>query len=274
MSTQDVHALTTTPAQLLFSGNTIRVDGDMVCLTDMWRADGDTSKRPSDWARITSTIDLTKHVSSMVGTAHDGLFRVVRAGGNEAPATFAHWHLALAYGRYLSPAFEVWCNTVVRAHMEAPKPLALPSRTESLRMALEASERADRLEEEVRVLTPKAEALDLLEKAEGLVSVAHLAKALKTGELRLFEWLRDRKILMSETKDWNIPYQRHLDQKHFELANRKYKNTKTGEWVMYKVPLITGKGVAYISAKYVSELALGSGKGAANDLQLRAGGDE
>ncbi|MDO9713867.1 KilA-N domain-containing protein [Paracraurococcus lichenis] len=29
-------------------------------------------------------------------------------------ATWAHWQLALAYARYLSPEFHLWCNTVVR----------------------------------------------------------------------------------------------------------------------------------------------------------------
>ena len=29
--------------------------------------------------------------------------------------TWAHWQLALAYARYLSPASHLWCNTVVRA---------------------------------------------------------------------------------------------------------------------------------------------------------------
>ncbi|MBL6459545.1 KilA-N domain-containing protein, partial [Belnapia sp. T6] len=29
--------------------------------------------------------------------------------------TWAHWQLALSYARYLSPAFRLWCNAVVRA---------------------------------------------------------------------------------------------------------------------------------------------------------------
>src|SRR3712207_2355569 len=35
-----------------------------------------------------------------------------------AVGTWAHWQLALSYARYLSPAFHLWCNTVVRAAME------------------------------------------------------------------------------------------------------------------------------------------------------------
>lgn len=28
--------------------------------------------------------------------------------------TFAHWQIAMAYAKYLSPEFHVWCSTVVR----------------------------------------------------------------------------------------------------------------------------------------------------------------
>ena len=30
----------------------------------------------------------------------------------------AHWQIGIAYAKYLSPEFHVWCNTVVRDRME------------------------------------------------------------------------------------------------------------------------------------------------------------
>ena len=48
-------------------------------------------------------------------TEPDGL--VVTARGNGG-STWAHWQLALAYARYLSPAFHAWCNAVVRNAVE------------------------------------------------------------------------------------------------------------------------------------------------------------
>ena len=43
--------------------------------------------------------------------------------------TWAHWQLALSYARYLSPAFHLWCNTVVRAALawHGDRPAADPS---------------------------------------------------------------------------------------------------------------------------------------------------
>jgi hypothetical protein len=40
--------------------------------------------------------------------------------------TWAHWQIALAYAKYLSPEFHMWCNTVVRAHMEGRTHAATP----------------------------------------------------------------------------------------------------------------------------------------------------
>jgi hypothetical protein len=109
------HALTTTPTALQFGATPIRVDGDMVCLTDMWRGSGsESTKRPNDWRGQEATRILVEHLATTQGCSEP--FRAVRNGADLS--TFAHWHLAMAYAKYLSPAFHVWCNDVVKAHME------------------------------------------------------------------------------------------------------------------------------------------------------------
>lgn len=113
------------PSTLSFNGHTIRVEGEMTCLTDMWKANGsDPSQRPTEWARIQATVQFVEFLEeTMVGNTHHESFRVVRDGGNVA--TFAHWQIALAYAKYLSPAFHAWCNTVVRDHMSGTlKPIS------------------------------------------------------------------------------------------------------------------------------------------------------
>ena len=32
--------------------------------------------------------------------------------------TWAHWQIGLAYAKYLSPEFHMWCNEVIRDRME------------------------------------------------------------------------------------------------------------------------------------------------------------
>lgn len=114
------------PSTLSFNGHAIRVEGEMTCLTDMWRGDGSNQdKRPGDWLALDSTKEFLTHLRGILNTAQDGneCFRIVR-GGND-PGTWAHWHLSLSYARYLSPAFHLWCNTVVRDHMSGTlKPIS------------------------------------------------------------------------------------------------------------------------------------------------------
>lgn len=113
------------PSTLSFNGHAIRVEGEMTCLTDMWRADGaEDSKRPNDWRSHSTNKSFIEFIEeSVAASGGNESFRVVRDGGNVA--TFAHWQIALAYAKYLSPAFHSWCNTVVRDHMSGTlKPIS------------------------------------------------------------------------------------------------------------------------------------------------------
>lgn len=106
----------------------------MLNLTDMWRAaSGPAARRPADWLRLEETerfraytrwrlADIPtsqpefKVVHDHLKSAEpDGL--VLKTKG-QTGETWAHWQLALAYARYLSPAFHTWCNAVIRNAME------------------------------------------------------------------------------------------------------------------------------------------------------------
>lgn len=111
--------------RLYFKSQAIREDGEFLCLTDMWRAaKGSESKRPAEWLRHEATQEFSAYVadSKGVGVAH--ILR--REHGNprtgEGGSTWAHWQLAMAYAKYLSPEFHAWCNEVVRAVMQGQAP--------------------------------------------------------------------------------------------------------------------------------------------------------
>lgn len=113
------------PSTLSFNGHAIRVEGEMTCLTDMWKANGsDDSQRPARWREQAATIQFIEFIEETVIAKNDNeCFRTVTGGPNQG--TFAHWQIALAYAKYLSPAFHAWCNTVVRDHMSGTlKPIS------------------------------------------------------------------------------------------------------------------------------------------------------
>lgn len=101
-------------SDLIFNGIIIHDKSEMLSLTDMWKAAGEPNdKRPSEWLRHEGTIEFVEAVSAFnMGNAH------IKTTKGKGGGTWAHWQIALAYAKYLSPEFHMWCNQVVRAHME------------------------------------------------------------------------------------------------------------------------------------------------------------
>lgn len=124
----NTHVNITTPA-LVYNGVAIRDRDEMLSLTDMWKAaGGDDSRKPSEWLRQEATKRFVEFLGDSIGVPevgknHFGLVSVSR-GGVTRGETFAHWQIGLAYAKYLSPDFHMWCNEVVRAHMEGTKQVA------------------------------------------------------------------------------------------------------------------------------------------------------
>ena len=90
----------------------------MVSLTDMWRAAGSPrDRRPAEWGRSAEAGRLIEHIVDVagMGISHSDIFATKSSGLSGGGQTWAHWHIAMAYAKYLSPEFHVWCNEVVRA---------------------------------------------------------------------------------------------------------------------------------------------------------------
>lgn len=101
-------------SQLVYKGHPIADRGEMLSLTDMWRASGaDAQKTPAKWQDLPNSISFIEHVKLIVGKSD-----VLSASRGRNGATFAHWQIGMAYAQYLSPEFHMWCNQVVRNHME------------------------------------------------------------------------------------------------------------------------------------------------------------
>lgn len=112
-------------APLVYNGVEIHDRGEMLCLTDMWKAGRSPSGRgPADWLALSSVKEFMACVDASYNAGKSGI--LTKKGKNGG--TYAHWQIGLSYAKYLSPEFHVWCNSVVRAHMEgrlAPQHLVL-----------------------------------------------------------------------------------------------------------------------------------------------------
>ena len=104
--------------ELVYNGQTIHIrDGDMLSLTDMWRAaDCPESGRPADWARK----EGRQFIEFTAGNLNVPIKHIVKSSrGGTNPGTWAHWQIGFAYAKYLNHAFHAWCNEVVYNHIMA-----------------------------------------------------------------------------------------------------------------------------------------------------------
>jgi hypothetical protein len=106
---------------MLFRGVTIRMRGErgseQLCLTDMFRAVGDRSKKaPSDWLKLDTNQGFIEHLTETLGERFG--FSAEKGGPAGGGATWAHWQLAFAYAKFLSPSFHAWVNQAAREKLE------------------------------------------------------------------------------------------------------------------------------------------------------------
>ena len=102
--------------ELDFQGARVRLKGDALNLTDMWRAAGaPENKPPAIWQRQNQASEFIEFIADTMSKEHSLLIwtKEGRGGG-----TWAHWQIGMAYAKYLSPALHAWFNSIVRAHME------------------------------------------------------------------------------------------------------------------------------------------------------------
>lgn len=95
---------------------------------------------------------------------------------------------------------------------------------------------------------PKVEYHDAVVEAVNCHTMEEAAKVLGWGRNNLFKWLRNNNILMGN----NVPYQRHLNEGHFRVIERKWENAYSGEVHIKTKTLVTGKGMVYLQKKIYS----------------------
>lgn len=155
--------------------------------------------------------------------------------------------------RYIA-AFEAMKRELETRH--APRPL---SRLELIDLAreaevarLDAEAKAEALSAQLTLQAPKLALYEVAMHATNAQSVGVVAKALGLGQNRLFAWLRDEKILISQGAKKNLPMQDYLDRGYFTV--REYSITHLTSGIQNKAQtLVTPKGMAWIHARWQAQ---------------------
>lgn len=122
-----------------------------------------------------------------------------------------------------------------------------PSYPEALRQLADTLEAKAQTEAALALAAPKAKVYDALMSADGTYAVGDAAKILGTGEVRLFQLLRDKKILMDKAtsgyEHHNLPYQQYLERGYFTVITRPRPGNDTK---VTKTTRVTAKGLAWL----------------------------
>lgn len=109
---------------------------------------------------------------------------------------------------------------------------------------IESQKIIENLNQQVIEMRPKAEFFDQVASSKTAIQMSEVAKVLNypnLGRNRLFEFLRDKKILMYN----NIPYQKYVDCGYFRVVEQKYIKAN-GETAINIKTLVYQKGINYI----------------------------
>lgn len=123
-------------------------------------------------------------------------------------------------------------------------------------------ERKAALEAQAEANRPKIIFADAVAASHNSILIGDLAKLIKQngvdiGQKRLFEWLRNNGYLMKSGASYNLPTQKSMELKLFEIKERTINNPD-GSIRTTKTTKVTGKGQQYFINKLLSTTLLKS----------------
>lgn len=123
--------------------------------------------------------------------------------------------------------------------------LALPQNYEEALEHLLVKVRENKaLTQKITEDAPKVAFADDFQGAIGNILVREMAKSLKTGEKRLYQWLRDQKLIMKN----NEPYVQYVDAGYFETKSGYHD--QGDKKVTHRTLTITPAGVYWLSKRW------------------------
>ena len=138
-----------------------------------------------------------------------------------------------------------------------PRPKALTPAEQMAQGLLAAQKLLAEKDTKIKELTPKGIFADAVTASETSILVGGLAKLIKQngvdiGQKRLFEWLRNNGYLIKSGTEKNMPTQRAMEMKLFEVKEGSYVDGN-GVNRITRTTKVTGKGQVYFVNKFLAD---------------------
>lgn len=137
-----------------------------------------------------------------------------------------------------------------------PRPKALTPAEQMAQGLLAAQKLLAEKDTKIKELTPKGIFADAVTASKTSILIGGLAKLIKQngvdiGQKRLFEWLRNNGYLIKSGTEKNMPTQKAMELKLFEVKEGSYVDGN-GVNRITRTTKVTGKGQVYFVNKFLS----------------------
>lgn len=97
MTVHDITIVAPAGKGLTYNGTAIRDKGEMLSLTDMWKAAGaDSARQPANWTASADGSRFIEYANDILNPGNYGNELVKSVRGGRHPGTWAHWQIGLA----------------------------------------------------------------------------------------------------------------------------------------------------------------------------------
>ena len=103
------------------------------------------NKTPKDWLKTKDTQNYIQEISKAHNLTYDALVKVIKGNYSDKTeqGTWIHKRIIIAFARWLSPEFAVWCDIVIEEILKTgsysisqPPKISIKQRTEDLEYAV------------------------------------------------------------------------------------------------------------------------------------------
>ncbi|HLP41980.1 MAG TPA: KilA-N domain-containing protein, partial [Fibrobacteria bacterium] len=111
-------------AKFMIGSAAVSVNKDgLISLTDLWKVGGEKKhQHPSRWTKNEENVRFIDEVAKKLNSPLEGMLK--STSGRYSGGTFAHWQVALAYAKWLSPALHMQVNEIYARYKAGDATLA------------------------------------------------------------------------------------------------------------------------------------------------------
>lgn len=207
------------------------------------------SKKVEECDRGVAEMETPSGKQNMTIINESGLYALIFGSKLESAKRFKHWVTSEILptirktGGYVSND-DMFINTY------------LPFADDQTKLLFKSTlETVKKLNKKIEEDKPKVLFANAVETAQNSILIGDLAKLIKQngvniGQKRLFDWMRENGYLIKNGTSKNMPTQKAMDLKLFEIKERTVNNPD-GSVRITKTTKVTGKGQSYFINKFL-----------------------